>query len=120
MARESNDALADLANVYLGGFLCMSPNMFGFESGAENANASLTGIAIIVLALAAIYAHVDWEEWLNLALGIWVLVAPWVLHFASSNARTVHVIVGVLVAGLAAIELWIMHRPHEHAQTVRT
>src|SRR5437016_10400905 len=28
MARESNDALADLANVYLGGFLCMSPNMF--------------------------------------------------------------------------------------------
>jgi len=106
----SPDALADIANLYLGGFLACAPNILSFESGPENVNAHVAGVGIIVLAMAAIYAHVDWEEWLNLLLGLWLIAAPWVLHFTSANAVTVHIVVGILVAALAGAELWLTHR----------
>src|SRR5947199_4934511 len=60
----------------------------------------------------------EWEEWINLLLGLWVLVAPWALGFAESvGAMGNHVAVGIVVAALAAIELWLVHRkpPHVHA-----
>jgi hypothetical protein len=42
-------------------------------------------------------------------VGLWILVSPWVLGFqTSTTAMTVHVVIGILVAVLAAIELWIM------------
>jgi SPW repeat len=114
---NAGETLVDIANLYLGGFLSQAPTMLGFESGPENVNAHLVGVAIIGLAIAAIYAHLDLEEWLNLALGLWLIVSPWVLHFDSGVARDVHVVIGALVAGLAALELWIMHRrPREHVQ----
>jgi hypothetical protein len=114
---NAGETLADIANLYLGGFLSQAPTMLGFESGPENVNAHLVGLAIIGLALAAIFAHLDLEEWLNLALGLWLVMSPWVLHFDSNIARDVHVVIGVLVVGLAALELWIMHRrPRKQGQ----
>jgi hypothetical protein len=107
---NAGKTLADIANLYLGGFLSMSPNMLGFESGPENVNAHLVGVAIIALAMAAIYARLDLEEWLNLGLGLWLVVSPWVLHFDSGAAKDAHVIVGALVSALAAVELWLSHR----------
>jgi hypothetical protein len=44
----------------------------------------------------------------NLVLGA-LLFSPWLLGFQESiTAITVHVIVGALVAILAAIEIWVM------------
>ena len=63
---------------------------------------------IAVLAIAALAAFAVWEEWLNLIVGLWTLVSPWVLGFLGTTAMTVHVIIGVAVAILAAIELWMM------------
>src|SRR5262249_48675488 len=39
---------------------------------------------------------------LNLLLGLWVLVSPWVLGFQGTAAAIVHIVVGILVAALAA------------------
>jgi len=61
-----------------------------------------------VLSLAAFAV---WEESLNLIVGLWVLVSPWVLGFqGTTNAMTIHVVVGIAVAVLAAIELWMMQQ----------
>jgi hypothetical protein len=68
----------------------------------------IAGIAIVILALAALAAFAVWEEWLNLVVGLWTLVSPWVLGFQGTAAMTVHVVIGAAVALLAAIELWIM------------
>ncbi|TKB76767.1 MAG: hypothetical protein E5W81_14995, partial [Mesorhizobium sp.] len=51
-----------------------------------------------------------WEEWVNLVVGLWVLASPWVLGFQATTAMTVHVVIGILVAVLAAIELWMMYQ----------
>src|ERR1700716_2785925 len=108
MDNWSNAKLCDVANLILGAILFFSPWMFGFDAGKVSQNATITGIVIAVLAIAALAAFAVWEEWLNLIVGLWALVSPWVLGFqGSSRAMAVHVIVGIAVAVLAAVELWM-------------
>ena len=111
MESWTNAKLCDVANLILGAFLFFSPWIFGFESGAPSQNAHIAGIVIAILAIAALAAFAVWEEWLNLIVGLWTLVAPWVLGFqALRTPTTIHVLVGIAVAVLAAIELWIMYQ----------
>src|SRR5215470_8356900 len=107
MENWTNAKYCDVANLILGAFLFLSPWIFGFGgTAAENAN--IAGIVIAALAIAALAAFAVWEEWLNLIVGLWTLVSPWVLGFnASTTPTTVHVIVGALVAILAAVEIWM-------------
>jgi hypothetical protein len=100
----SNAKLCDIANLVLGAFLFFSPWIFGFAAGAPWTNAALAMFAI-------------WEKRLNLIVGLWVIVSPWVLGFAGTIAAlNVHLVVGFLVAVLAAIELWFMYQ-HPPRQT---
>lgn len=110
MKEWSNAKLCDVANLVLGAILFISPWVFGFAAGAPYGNAFVSGIVIAVISLAALAAFAVWEEWLNLIAGVWVLVAPWVLGFAQGPALTVHVIIGAIVAILAAVELWILYQ----------
>jgi hypothetical protein len=108
MENWTNAKWCDVANLVLGAFLFLSPMMFGFDAGTVSQNAYISGIVIAGLAIAALAAFAVWEEWLNLIVGLWVLVSPWVLGFQGTTAMTVHVIIGAAVAILAAIELWMM------------
>ena len=108
MENWTNAKLCDVANLILGAILLFSPWIFGFDAGKVTQNAAITGIVIAVLAIAALAAYAVWEEWLNLIVGLWALVSPWVLGFQGTTAMKVHVTIGILVAVLAAIELWIM------------
>jgi len=111
MENWTNAKLCDVANLILGAFLFFSPWIFGFESGAPSQNAHIAGIVIVILAIAALAAFAVWEEWLNLIVGLWTLIAPWVLGFQGLRTpTTIHVLVGIAVAVLAAIELWIMYQ----------
>ena len=94
----------------LGAVLIFSPWIFGFAAGAPSQNAWITGIAIVILSIAALAAFAAWEEWLNLAAGVWAIASPWLLGFQGTTARTVHVVIGVLVAALAAAELWMRYQ----------
>jgi hypothetical protein len=108
MDNWTNAKLCDVANLILGAFLFLSPWIFGF-GGTAAGNANIAGIVIAALAIAALAAFAVWEEWLNLIVGLWTLVSPWLLGFhAEAKVMTVCVIVGIVVAVLAAVELWIM------------
>jgi|SRR5712664_1950678 len=108
MQNWTNARFCDVANLILGAILFFSPWMFGFGAGMASQNAYIAGIVVAVLAIAAIAAFAVWEEWLNLIVGLWVLVSPWVLGFQGTTAMTVHVVIGAAVAIIAAIELWMM------------
>jgi hypothetical protein len=60
-------------------------------------------VIIAAISIAALAAFAVWEEWLNLVMGLWVLVSPWVLGFPSGAAMPVHIVIGVVVAVLAAL-----------------
>ena len=83
---------------------------FRYPAGLQSQNAQTSGIAIVMLSIAALAAFAVWEEWLNLVVGLWVIVSPWVLGFQGTTAMNVHVIIGVIVAALAAIELWSLYQ----------
>jgi hypothetical protein len=109
MNQWSNAKLCDIANLVLGLLLALSPWIAGY-SGQPAQNAVISGLVIAGLSIAALAAFAQWEEWLNLLLGLWVLVSPWALGFQGTTAATVHIVVGILVAALAAIEMWLTQR----------
>ena len=98
----------DIANVVAGLGLLLSPWYLGFAAETAAAwNAWLVGAAMTLIALAALFAFHRLEEWANVALGLWAVIAPWVLGFATlAAAMWVHVIAGLVVAILAGVSLW--------------
>jgi hypothetical protein len=108
MENWTNAKLCDVANLILGAILFVSPWIFGFDAGRAADNANIAGIVIAALAIAALAAFAVWEEWLNLIVGFWTLVSPWVLGFQGTTAMRVHIVIGVAVAILAAIEIWML------------
>jgi hypothetical protein len=110
MSEWSNAKYCDAANLILGAALFFSPWIFKFATGPQSQNAWITGIVIAGLSIAALAAFAVWEEWLNLIAGLWAIVSPWVLGFQGTTAMTVHVVIGIIVAVLAAIELWLLNQ----------
>jgi hypothetical protein len=109
MDEWSNVRLCDVANLLLSVVLFFSPWLFDLSAGAQWQTASIVGIIIAVLSIAALAAFALWEEWLNLIAGLALIVAPWLLGFQDSQAMTIDVVIGVIVAALAAFAAWVMH-----------
>ena len=95
----------DAANLVLGIWLALSPAALSYMAETvPAANATLVGIVIAVAAAAALISFHKWEEWINVALGAWLVVSPFLLDYAAHMAPTWNqIVVGVLVGGLA---LW--------------
>jgi hypothetical protein len=107
--------LQDWINLVLAACLFIAPWVLGYTEEPMAAWTSfISAIVVGGVALAAIVAFTEWEEWLSFALGIWVVLAPWVLGFTGVTlAVWTHVILGVLVAAIAAWEIWqVHHAPH--------
>jgi hypothetical protein len=108
----------DIINIVAGLGLLLSPWYLGFAAGTHAAwNAWIVGVVIAVVAAAALIAFHEAEEWINLVLGLWTLIAPWALQFSVvTPAMWAHVIVGILVALLAVCCIWLVrNRPFSTA-----
>jgi len=105
----SNVRLCDVVNLALGAVLFFSPWLFDLSAGAQWQTASIIGLIIAVLSIAALAAFAVWEEWLNLIAGLALMVSPWLLGFQDSQAMTIDVAIGMIVAALAAFEAWLCH-----------
>lgn len=108
----------DWLNLALGIWLFFSPFFMGYATGADGVaawNSYLLGIGVVIFAAAAIARPAQWEEWINLALGVWLVISPWVLGFsADETALWNHLIVGLIIGIDAA---WAMAKtPREVAR----
>ena len=115
VTQSTTETVLDAAKVIAGLGLALSPWILGFTATTAAAwNAWLAGAVIAILAIWALTAFDPWQEWVSLAAGIWTIAAPWALGFsATASAMGAHVVIGAVVAILAAIELW-----HTHSRTV--
>jgi SPW repeat len=100
----SNVRLCDAVNLLLAVVLFFSPWLFDLSSGAQWQTASTVGLVIAVLSIAALAAFAAWEEWVNLIAGLVLIASPWLLGFQDSQAMTINVVIGMIVAVLAAFE----------------
>jgi len=99
----------DVAMLVLGAWLIVSPFVLLYPdyTGYAALNSYLLGLGVIVFAAIALYKPQMWEEWVNLVLGAWIIVAPLVLGFRDDTIATVnHFIVGLLVAADALFAMY--------------
>jgi hypothetical protein len=111
------ETIIDYIKLALAAFLILTPWIFGFTSNAvASGNAWISGAVIGLASVAAIVALAEWEEWVSLVLGLWVLISPWALgfHITVMSAMRTDVAVGIAVALLAAAELWMMRHTPPH------
>jgi len=111
------ETIIDFIKLALAAFLILTPWIFGFTSAAvASGNAWISGAVIGLASIAAIVALAEWEEWVSLAFGLWVVISPWVLgfHTTAMSAMRADVAVGIAVALFAAAELWMMHHNPPH------
>jgi hypothetical protein len=97
----------DPVNGLLGAWLILSPWVVGLQTNrVAMMNFIAVGLLLIATAVGAILLPRAWEEWTGAALGLWLMVSPWVLGFAT---MTLAVQVAIFT-GLAAIvlTLWVL------------
>jgi len=94
----------DAANLVLGLWLAASPWTLDFVThGTAARNAWAVGALITIAALAAMFLYHSWEEWVNAALGTWLVLSPYLLDYATQQQAATwnQFIIGVLVFILA-------------------
>ena len=90
-------------NVVLAIWLVLAPLVIYFASPAALWNEVIVGIILFALALSRTSAtQVTWPSWVNLILGAWLVIAPFILGNNNSSAIWTQVISG-LVIGLVAL-----------------
>ena len=91
----------------LGFWLCISPwaLLYSLDAHATE-NAVIVGALLILTEVITLSVFESWEEWINVAIGAWLIASAWVLPLTSTAARVNFVSVGVLVVLLAVYELW--------------
>jgi len=115
MATTSNTSARrwqDQLILLLGLWFFITPWVFGYPIPSPQAwTAFISGAVIALLAAFDLYKTYFWAVTINLLLGIWVAVSPWVLGLSGDVELTWNsLIVGVAVAVLA---LWEMRTDPE-------
>lgn len=56
----------------------------------------------------------EWQDWLNLVLGIWICVSPWALNFTDNASATgIAVAVGFLIIVSEVFTFWALRSLEE-------
>lgn len=106
---------SDWFNLFIGAWLILLPMLaLGELSAAAAINSYSCGVIIAIVSLIALARPSKWEEWINLVVGMWVFIAPfllgyWDLEYPAWN----HIFSGALVAGFA---LWALVRRQQMAR----
>ncbi len=98
----------DWISLALGVWLGASPWLLQFVGGEMivTQNAFLVGLLLVLTEIVTLTAFRDWEEWINVVLGAWLVVSPWVLGITAPVPMANFVVVGLLVLVLALYEIW--------------
>jgi hypothetical protein len=100
------------ASVVFGFWLFVSPWVSDYGEMTAIQNAVLLGFLLLAIEFVEFAAFRVWEEWINVILGAWLVVSPWVLGVALPTLN--FVIVGLLVLALALYEIWEERRHSAH------
>jgi len=106
------DGLLSHVTLALSGLLFVSPWLLDYSGLAVAAwTAWISAIVIAIFSLAATIHFAEWEEWVALVGGVWLVIAPWALQFAYFGGATVAFTgVGCFIVWISASDLWAVIR----------
>ena len=107
------ESVLDLYNLLLAVILFGAPAFLAHAGRAAELDLAITAAAVIILSIAAIIAFSVWEEWVNMALGLWLVASPWILGFAHTRAMHFAIGFGIAIAFLTALDLWLSYEAAE-------
>jgi SPW repeat-containing protein len=87
-------------NILLGSWVIISPVVLGIHSPKGIWNNVVTGVVVGILAVIRWSMYQPGWSWLNLILGIWLVISPFVL-LLSGPAMWNNVILGIIIAAFA-------------------
>ena len=103
--------LPNRINLLLGLGLFISPwlipyNLAPTTTVLTNWNFWIVGLVIVILAGMATQDLYPWEERVNIVLGLWLMLSPWVLGYAVESSLMLNsLLLGLAIAVLAAMAL---------------
>lgn len=110
----------DQVILLIGVWLFASPWVFGYDSSSASAtNAYATGLVMAVLAVFDLYKTYMWAVLLNVVVGIWTAVSPWLIEITYDRAMTA----SLLLSGMATVVLglWELRSdPELHRQWTKS
>ena len=107
MRRWRSESVLDLYNIVIAIVLFASPWLFKLTNGTARVDFWISSAVIAVISLAAIFAYAKWEEWVNFLFGLWLIASPWILGFNHARAMHFAIGIGIVVAFMAMLELWL-------------
>jgi hypothetical protein len=127
---KTNTRWASSLNVLAGIWLIVSPYILGFSTSSLRLNDIYVGIVIGALALIraiVVTQSSRWLSWVNMVLGAWLIVSPFILHFTYAIHIWNDIILGILVilfgawsaSGYKVIESAKQEEQHAHEYTHR-
>jgi hypothetical protein len=98
-------------NLVLGVWLFATPWTVAHRLAADltnmmSWNSWLVGLAVAISAGMALQELKPWEEWVNLVLGVWIVLSPWIFGYASEASLTWNsIVVGLCIAVFSGISI---------------
>ncbi len=113
----TNKRWQDWVMLIFGVWLFLAPFwMPAYESSTSVAawNSYVLGVLVVAFAWAALARPQKWQEWVNLVLGVWLIIAPFVLRFwgTEQGAAWNQIVLGILI-GADAIWMLAQYRGTE-------
>ena len=111
--RSNDNHAQDWVSLVCAVLLFISPWAIGFSGDTTAAwTAWASAVVIGVLTVAALVQFAEWEEWVTLLVGLWLIAAPWVIGFTGlTYALATFVALGVIVALASISEIWVIRHP---------
>lgn len=97
---ERSRGSSSLVNVLLGFWIIISPFVLGMHAPKAIWNNVVTGILVGVLTIIRWTMGQSGWSWINLFLGIWLVISPFVLVLGTATMWN-NVILGIIVAAFA-------------------
>lgn len=109
MNRHWQDALVLMIGIWLVAsrwiLTYRSPDTVGLDIASWNF--IVVGVTLVILGFIAITSYRLWQEWLDVAAAVWLIVSPWALGFHQAMPTAMW---NAIICGLAVIVIsgWVI------------
>ena len=103
MSRATSNT-SSIINLLAGIWLILSPFMLNYAAfGISATNMVTVGVIAVILALIKLASpNASWASWINLLLGLWLIISPFTMAGASvGRVVTNDLIVGIIMAAFS-------------------
>lgn len=101
-----------IINFILGIWLIISPFILNYSTRAIWNSVVFGALILIFAAIRWTAPRLTGSSWYNLIFGLWLIVAPFVLNYTHTAAFWNEIIVGIIVAVLAAVNTTTFNQQH--------